>query len=298
MEKRIQQIINKNIEKKIELIKSLRGKEDKDNPIMEFNNNYKDKILTLIVDDKNINSPYVKAIQSTFKKYLPDAIIKFVNVNEKMSRTDITIKLLSEVDLLTELNGYLFIQPSVTGQKTISLKGDLDNIENYNNLWNKFNLTITSQVIGEIIEEYVKDIKNPNIVIIGDGLTVGKPLNLWCQQHQDWNTYQIKECFKEKYDDIPDEFKDKILENADIIISATGNAESLMVDNVTVISPTIYYEAYSGTYVHDLYRGCTNSCDTHTVLNSIGTLTNLELCIRWLNNVLGIDSNDRFTIGK
>lgn len=298
MEKRIQQIIDKNIEKKIELIKSLRGKEDKDNPIMEFNNNYKDKILTLIVDDKNINSPYVKAIQSTFKKYLPDAIIKFVNVNEKMSRTDITIKLLSEVDLLTELNGYLFIQPSITGQKTISLKGDLDNIENYNNLWNKFNLTITSQVISEIIEEYVKDIKNPNIAIIGDGLTVGKPLNLWCQQHQDWNTYQIKECFKEKYDDVPDEFKDKILENADIIISATGNAESLMVDNVAVISPTIYYEAYSGIYVHDLYRGCTNSCDTHTVLNSIGTLTNLELCIRWLNNVLGIDSNDRFTIGK
>lgn len=298
MEKRIQQIINNNIEKKIELIKNLRGKEDKDNPIMEFNNNYKDKILTLIVDDKNINSPYVKAIQSIFKKYLPDAIIKFVNVNEKMSRTDITIKLLSEVDLLNELNGYLFIQPSVTGQKTISLKGDLDNIENYNNLWNKFNLTITSQVIDEIIEEYVKDIKNPNIVIIGDGLTVGKPLNLWCQQHQDWNTYQIKECFKEKYDDIPDEFKDKILENADIIISATGNAESLMVNDVAVISPTIYYEAYSGTYVHDLYRGCTNSCDTHTVLNSIGTLTNLELCIRWLNNVLGIDSNDRFTIGK
>ena len=71
-----------------------------------------------------------------------------------------------------------------------------------------------------------------------------------------------------------------------------------MVGNVAVISPTIYYEAYSGTYVHDLYRGCTNSCDTHTVLNSIGTLTNLELCIRWLNNVLGIDSNDRFTIGK
>jgi tetrahydrofolate dehydrogenase/cyclohydrolase, NAD(P)-binding domain protein len=298
MKKRIQQIIDKNIEKKIELIKSLRGKEDKDNPIMEFNNNYKDKILTLIVDDKNINSLYVKAIQSTFKKYLPDAIIKFVNVNEKMSRTDIAIKLLSEVDLLTELNGYLFIQPSITGQKTICIKRDLDNIENYNDLWNKFNLTITSQVISEIIEEYVKDIKNPNIVIIGDGLTVGKPLNLWCQQHQDWNTYQIKECFKEKYDDIPDEFKDKILENADIIISATGNAESLMVDNVAVISPTIYYEAYSGTYVHDLYRGCTNSCDTHTVLNSIGTLTNLELCIRWLNNVLGIDSNDRFTIGK
>ena len=298
MEKRIQQIINNNIEKKIELIKNLRGKEDRDNPIMEFNNNYKDKILTLIVDDKNINSPYVKAIQSTFKKYLPDAIIKFVNVNEKMSRTDITIKLLSEVDLLNELNGYLFIQPSVTGQKAISLKGDLDNIENYNNLWNKFNLTITSQVIGEIIEEYVKDIKNPNIVIIGDGLTVGKPLNLWCQQHQDWNTYQIKECFKEKYDDIPDELRDKILENADIIISATGNAESLMVNNVAVISPTIYYEAYSGIYVHDLYRGCTNSCDTHTVLNSIGTLTNLELCIRWLNNVLGIDSNDRFIIRK
>lgn len=298
MEKRIQQIINNNIEKKIELIKNLRGKEDKDNLIMEFNNNYKDKILTLIVDDKNTNSPYVKAIQSTFKKYLPDAIIKFVNVNEKMSRTDMTIKLLSEVDLLTELNGYLFIQPSVTGQKTISLKGDLDNIENYNNLWNKFNLTITSQVIGEIIEEYVKDIKNPNIVIIGDGSTVGKPLNLWCQQHQDWNTYQIKECFKEKYDDIPDEFKDKILENADIIISATGQPESLDVNGVAVISPTIYYEAYSGTYVHDLYRGCINSCDTHTVLNSIGTLTNLELCIRWLNNVLGIDSNDRFTIGK
>lgn len=298
MEKRIQQIIDKNIKKKIELIKSLRGKEDKDNPIMEFNNNYKDKILTLIVDDKNINSPYVKAIQSTFNKYLPDAIIKFVNVNEKMSRTDITIKLLSEIDLLTELNGYLFIQPSITGQKTISLKGDLDNIENYNNLWNKFNLTITSQVISEIIEEYVKDIKNPNIVIIGDGLTVGKPLNLWCQQHQDWNTYQIKECFKEKYDDVPDEFKDKILENADIIISATGQPESLMVNDVAVISPTIYYEAYSGTYVHDLYRGCTNSCDTHTILNSIGTLTNLELCIRWLNNVLGIDSNDRFTIGK
>nr|DAQ69214.1 MAG TPA: hypothetical protein [Caudoviricetes sp.] len=298
MEKRIQQIINNNIEKKIELIKNLRGKEDRDNLIMEFNNNYKDKILTLIVDDKNMNSPYVKAIQSTFNKYLPDAIIKFVNVNEKMSRTDITIKLLSEVYLLNELNGYLFIQPSVTGQKAISLKGDLDNIENYNNLWNKFNLTITSQVIGEIIEEYVKDIKNPNIVIIGDGLTVGKPLNLWCQQHQDWNTYQIKECFKEKYDDVPDEFKDKILENADIIISATGQPESLDINGVAVISPTIYYEAYSGTYVHDLYRGCTNSCDTHTVLNSIGTLTNLELCIRWLNSVLGIDSNDRFTIGK
>lgn len=298
MEKRIQQIINNNIEKKIELIKNLRGKEDRDNLTMEFNNNYKDKILTLIVDDKNMNSPYVKAIQSTFNKYLPDAIIKFVNVNEKMSRTDITIKLLSEVYLLNELNGYLFIQPSVTGQKAISLKGDLDNIENYNNLWNKFNLTITSQVIGEIIEEYVKDIKNPNIVIIGDGLTVGKPLNLWCQQHQDWNTYQIKECFKEKYDDVPDEFKDKILENADIIISATGQPESLDINGVAVISPTIYYEAYSGTYVHDLYRGCTNSCDTHTVLNSIGTLTNLELCIRWLNSVLGIDSNDRFTIGK
>ena len=298
MEKRIQQIIDRNIEKKIELIKSLRGKEDNDNPIMEFNNNYKDKILTLIVDDKNINSPYVKAIQSTFKKYLPDSIIKFVNVNEKMSRLDIVMKLLSEVDLLNELNGYLFIQPSITGQKTISIKGDLDNIENYNDLWNKYNLTITSQVIGEIIEEYVKDIKNPNIVIIGDGLTVGKPLNLWCQQHQDWNTYQIKECFKEKYDDVPDEFKDKILENADIIISATGQSESLMVNDIAVISPTIYYESYSGTYVHDLYRGCTNSCDTHTVLNSIGTLTNLELCIRWLSNVLGIDSNDRFTIGE
>ena len=51
-------------------------------------------------------------------------------------------------------------------------------------------LTITSQVIGEIIEDYVRDIDRPNIVIIGDGLTVGKPLNLWCQQHQDWNTYQ------------------------------------------------------------------------------------------------------------
>lgn len=298
MEKRIQQIIDNNIKKKIELIKSLKCEENKDNLIMEFNNNYKDKILTLIVDDQNVNSPYVKVIQSTFKKYLPDAIIKFVNVNERMSRTDMTIKLLSEVDLLTELNGYLFIQPSVTGQKAISLKGDLDNIENYNDLWNKFNLTITSQVIGEIIEEYVKDIKNPNIVIIGDGLTVGKPLNLWCQQHQNWNTYQIKECFKEKYNDFPDEFKDKILENADIIISATGNAESLMVNNVAVISPTIYYDQRSKVYVHDLDRYSIEECDTHTPLNSIGTLTNLELCIRWLNNVLGIDSNDRFTIGK
>ena len=93
MEKRIQKIINNNIEKKIELIKNLSGKEYRDNPIMEFNNNYKDKILTLIVDDKNINSPYVKAIQSTFKRYLPDGIIKFVNVNEKMSRMDITMKL-------------------------------------------------------------------------------------------------------------------------------------------------------------------------------------------------------------
>ena len=36
MEKRIQQIIDRNIEKKIELIKSLRGKEDKDNPIMNL----------------------------------------------------------------------------------------------------------------------------------------------------------------------------------------------------------------------------------------------------------------------
>lgn len=287
MEKRIQQIINKNIKKKIELIKDISN-----------NNIWKDKILTLIVDDKNINNPYVKAIQSTFKKYLPDAIIKFVNVNEKMSRIDMTIRLLSEVDLLTELNGYLFIQPSITGQKTISLKGDLDNIENYNNLWNKFNLTITSQVISEIIEEYVKDIKNPNIVIIGDGLTVGRPLNLWCQQHQNWNTYQIKECFKEKYNDFPDEFKDKILENADIIISATGNAESLMVDNIAVISPTIYYDQRSKVYVHDLDRYSIKECDTHTPLNSIGTLTNLELCIRWLNNILGIDNNDRFTIGK
>nr|DAW49775.1 MAG TPA: hypothetical protein [Caudoviricetes sp.] len=298
MEKRIQKIINNNIEKKIELIKNLSGKEYRDNPIMEFNNNYKDKILTLIVDDKNINSPYVKAIQSTFKRYLPDGIIKFVNVNEKMSRMDITMKLLSEVDLLNELNGYLFIQPSVTGQKTISLKGDLDNIENYNNLWNKFNLTITSQVIGEIIEEYVKDIKNPNIVIIGDGLTVGKPLNLWCQQHQDWNTYQIKECFKERPSLSLEYLKDVILGQADIIVSATGQPESLDINGVAVVSPTIYYEAYTGTYVHDLYRGCINSCDTHTPLNSIGVLTNLELCIRWLNNVLGIDSSDRFNIGK
>ena len=91
MGKRIQQIIDKNIKKKIELIKNISN-----------NNILKDKILTLIVDDKNTNSHYVKVIQSTFKKYLPDAIIKFVNVNEKMSRTDMTIKLLSEVDLLTE----------------------------------------------------------------------------------------------------------------------------------------------------------------------------------------------------
>lgn len=98
MEKRIQKIINNRIDKKIELIKN-----------MASSNIYKDKILTLIVDEKNVKSQYVKAIQSTFKKYLPKAIIKFVYVENNMDRSDITRRLIEEVDILNELNGYLFI---------------------------------------------------------------------------------------------------------------------------------------------------------------------------------------------
>lgn len=65
-----------------------------------------------------------------------------------------------------------------------------------------------------------------------------------------------------------------------------------------VISPTIIYDNNVKEFYNDLEVLCRDKCDTHTVLNSIGTLTNLELCIRWLNNVLGIDNNDRFNIGK
>lgn len=292
MEKRIQKIINDRIDKKIELIKN-----------MSSNNIYKDKVLTLIVDEDNVKSQYVKAIQSTFKKYLPKAIIKFVYVEKNMDRSDITRRLIEEVDILNELNGYLFIQPSITHYNTIPLKGDLDNIGNYNDLWNKYNLSITSQVIGEIIEDYIRDIDRPNIVIIGDGKTVGRPLNIWCQQNSNWNTYQIKECFKEKEDEL-DVYENglnlryKLLTNADIIVSATGVPNSLVIRDKVVISPTIFYDERTQRFQNDLEELCRDKCDTHTILNSIGTLTNLELCLRWLNEVLGFNSQERFVIEK
>ena len=170
-------------------------------------------------------------------------------------------------------------------------------------MWNKFNLSITSQVIGEIIEDYVRDIDRPNIVIIGDGLTVGRPLNIWCQQNPNWNTYQIKQCFKEKEDEL-DVYENglnlryKLSRNADIIISATGIPNSLVIRDKAVISPTIIYDDDVEEFYNDLEDLCRDKCDTHTVLNSIGTLTNLELCLRWLNCVGGINWMERMITEK
>lgn len=289
MEKRIQKIINNRIK-------------DKVNQILYFKESdlWKDKRLTLIVDEENINSSYIKSIKQIFKKYFSEDNLNFVVLDKNMSKRDLYFHIIDNVDNY----GYLFIQPSITGNNKIDIvQQDLDKLHNDEQLWNKNNLTITAQVIGEIIEDYVKDINNPNIVIIGDGITVGRPLNLWCQQQKYWNTYQIKECFKEKEDELDVyenglNLKYKLLKNADIIVSATGIPNSLVIRDKAVISPTIFYDERTQRFQNDLEELCRDKCDTHTVLNSIGTLTNLELCIRWLSNVLGIDNNDRFNIGK
>lgn len=271
MEKKIQNIINKHIILKQKLIEELKTRI-----------NYKNKNLTLIVDKDNINESYCKAIKKSFNTYLPEIKIDYIMLDKNMDEHDIIMKLVSNIDLISSYNGHLFIQPSITGVKSLSVGSDLDKIECNKDLWNKYNLPITAKVIFDIIEDYVRDIKNPNIVIIGDGLTVGRKLNLCCQQQSNWNTYQIKECFKRKDDS---KLGTIILNNADIVISATGNAESLWIQNTAVISPTISYNKRNKYYCHDLDILCVEHCDTHTPLNSIGILTNLELIIRFLNNI-------------
>ena len=302
---KIQEIIEENIKLKEKEILELYSKLDK----------AKEYYLLMLVDEKNIDSQYAKSIRNTIIKNYPKIKIMNYIITKENFKTleDDLVDLYWKVErdeqgLETEkeINGLIFIQPSITNS-FYSDYSDLDKlskeIPDNRNL-----LPITSTVILEIIEKYIEsnNIENPNILLIGNGLTVNKKLNLYLQSEKNnWNTYLIKKNFKtsknkknlDEDGNIYEEMnlEDHLFYEADIIVSATGIPESLKNDYISgaVISPTILYNTSLGEgneyWCSDLDNDLRNRIDTNNVLGSIGKLNILELILRFLKNSLDND---------
>ena len=298
---KIQEIIEENIKLKEKEILELYSKLDK----------AKEYYLLMLVDEKNIDSQYAKSIRNTIIKNYPKIKIMNYIITKENFKTleDDLVDLYWKVErdeqgLETEkeINGLIFIQPSITNS-FYSDYSDLDKLSKEIPV-NRNLLPITSTVILEIIEKYVEsnNIENPNILLIGNGLTVNKKLNLYLQEKNEWNTYLIKKNFKtSKNKEIIDEdgniydemnLEDHLFYEADVIVSATGVPESLKNDYISgaVISPTISYNTSIGEvneyWCSDIDNNLINTIKTNNLLGSIGKLNILELILRFLKNSL------------
>lgn len=262
IEKRITDVANEN--------KLLSGRRKK---CVFINTNVDDKASAIYIKNKtNVLEQYnIKCIE----KYLDSFGSKYADF----------MKLLSLIDELNEdssIDAIVLQLPLRDNLKEYEqeLLNRIDkqkDVDRLNLAWglsaNKIDLPITAEVIFDILEAHIHSysLTAPKIYLRGLGRLVNKPLLMQLLRKYG----NIRLC-NSKTSDVIDNENCKW---ADIIVSATGKANTLKINNKAIISPTI--EKIGNVWANDIVIGCENN--THKVLGSIGKLTCLYLANRCLN---------------
>lgn len=211
--KDVAQAINQRSIKDVELLKS---------------KNITPTLAILRVGDKESDLSYEKG---TIKRALEVGVdVKSIVLEENVDY-DTFYKKLDELNNDSSINGILLLRPipnHLDNEKArlyINVDKDVDGCSNAS-LTGIFTNTelgfppCTAQAALEILDYYNIDIKGKNIVVIGRSLVVGKPLSIMLLNRNATVTI----CHT-KTIDLP-----SISRNADIIIAATGQMESLTKD--------------------------------------------------------------------